>query len=153
MASFREAANADAESILVLQRAFYAEDGYPFFEREAREVLSRLLGDPSLGRVWVATHDSAVVAYVVLTLSYSLEYRGRDAFIDELYVAEPHRGRGLGTLALRIVQDACVEQGVRVLHLEVERNKAAAIAWYRRSGFADRSRYLLTKDLSSRRLP
>jgi ribosomal protein S18 acetylase RimI-like enzyme len=147
---FRPAATADAEAILVLQRAFYAEGGYPFFEDEARAVLSRLLGEPSFGRVWVATDGPVVVGYVVLTLSYSLEYRGRDAFIDELFIADAHRGSGLGSAALQLVQDTCIEQGVRVLHLEVERNNDGAIALYRRHGFADRNRLLLTKDLSPR---
>jgi ribosomal protein S18 acetylase RimI-like enzyme len=153
MPGFRPAVTADAESILVLQRAFYAEDGYPFFETDARTVLTHLLGEPSLGRVWVATDGPAVIAYVVLTLSYSLEYRGRDAFIDELYVAQTHRGSGLGAQALQLAQSACAEQGVLVLHLEVERSKDRAIAWYRRHGFADRNRFLLTKDLSPRERP
>ncbi len=133
MASFREAGIADAEFILVVQREFYAEEGYPFFESEARAVVTRLLGDPSLGRAWVAVEGQAVIGYVVLTLGYSLEYRGRNAFVDELFIAQSHRGRGLGSRALQLVEDACAEQGVRVLHLEVERRKATTIAWYRRS--------------------
>jgi ribosomal protein S18 acetylase RimI-like enzyme len=148
MPGFRAAVPADAEPILVLQRAFYAEGGYPFFEKEARSVLTRLLVEPSFGRVWVATDGPAVIGYVVLTLSYSLEYRGRDAFIDELYIADTHRGTGLGSQALQLAEDACVERGVRVLHLEVERTNGGAIALYRRHGFADRNRFLLTKDLS-----
>jgi diamine N-acetyltransferase len=150
IARFRAAGTADAEAVLVLQRSFYAEGGYPFFETEARAVLIRLLGEPALGRVWVAIDGPVVVGYVVLTFSYSLEYRGRDAFIDELFVAGPHRGSGLGSAALQLVQDTCTGQGVRVLHLEVERSNDGAIALYRRHGFADRNRLLLTKDLSPR---
>ena len=40
------------------------------------------------------------VGYLVLTLGYSLEYGGRDAFIDEVYIRSSYRGRGIGTAAL-----------------------------------------------------
>ena len=126
-------------------RAYYAEDGYPFVEREAREAIMRLLEDPTLGRLWVATENEAVLGYLALTLGYSLEYRGRDAFIDELYIAPTYRGQGLGARAVDLAEATCRELGVRALHLEVEREKTAAQGLYRRSGFVDHNRYLMTK--------
>ena len=69
----------------------------------------------------------------------------RPACIDELYVAPAWRGRGLGHQALKAVDAACIQLGVEALHLEVERNKTAAQALYRRWGFADRQRVLMTK--------
>jgi hypothetical protein len=39
------------------------------------------------------------VGCVVLTLGYSLELLGRDAFIDEFYLREVYRGRGWGRQA------------------------------------------------------
>ena len=111
----------------------------------ARAAWSRLLDHPALGRAWVAPHGPALVAYAVLTLGYSLEYRGRDAFVDELFVAPAWRGRGLGREALAILDVACVELEVNALHLEVERDKANAQALYRRWGFEDRERFLMTK--------
>ena len=44
---------------------------------------------------------------VVLTLGWSLEYHGRDAFVDELFIAPSCRGRGLSKLALGVLEDAC----------------------------------------------
>jgi hypothetical protein len=40
------------------------------------------------------------MGYVGLTLGYSLEFEGRDAFIDELYFQEPFHGQGIGAKAL-----------------------------------------------------
>ncbi len=54
----------------------------------ARGALEVLVGDETLGRVWVICAAGAAIGYVVLTLGYSLEYGGRDACIDELYVRE-----------------------------------------------------------------
>ncbi len=147
MADFRPATSSDAEAILVLQRAYCAEDGYPFAEVEARAALARLLADSSLGRVWVAEEARRAIAYAVLTLGYSLEYRGRDAFVDEIYVVPEHRRRGLGRQALHLMVQACEAEGVRALHLEVEHGKAEAQALYRRMGFQDHARLLMTRFL------
>ncbi len=147
-AEFRPATLSDVEAILALQHAYYDEEGYPFVETEARVALTRLVADSSLGRAWVAEQDQRAIAYAVLTLGYSLEYRGRDAFVDEIYVAPVHRGRGLGRQALQVMESACRSEGVRALHLEVELENQSAGELYRSVGFRDHARRLMTKLLS-----
>jgi diamine N-acetyltransferase len=144
-ATLRLAAPADVEPLLRLVEAFHAEDGYPFREEETRINLLRLLGDPQLGRLWVIEDAGALAGYLVLGLGFSLEFRGRDAFVDELYVVPSHRGRGLGKQALALAEAACRELGVRALHLEVERGNEEALGLYRKVGFVDHDRYLMTK--------
>ncbi len=145
MTDLRPATAADLEAVLALHQAFFMEDGYAFREDESRANLDRLLRDPTLGRLWVMDDGGEVVGYLVLTFGFSLEFRGRDAFVDELYVAAGRRGQGLGTQALARAAEACRELGVRALHLEVERYKEGAQALYRRVGFADHDRFLMTK--------
>jgi GNAT superfamily N-acetyltransferase len=149
MSRFRRATSADLEVLLPPQRQYYLEDGYPWDEVEARSTLARLLDDRALGRVWLAEHEGELQGYVVLTFGYSLEYGGRDAFVDELFFFEAHRGRGLGREALGLVEAACREEGVRALHLEVERGKPGALALYRSEGFEDRERFLMVKRLGA----
>jgi GNAT superfamily N-acetyltransferase len=144
-AALRPALPGDVSALLELQCAYYAEDGYPFVASIAHDTWNVLLSDAALGSAWVVEAQSAVVGYVVLTLCYSLEYRGRDAFIDELYVAPLWRGRGLGRRALEVVEAACIRLGVKALHLEIERDKPRALALYRQWGFADHQRALMTK--------
>lgn len=144
---FRPAVTSDVEALLRLQAAYYADDGYPFVEAEARGCWQRLLEEPGYGRAWVATHDGRLVGYSVVTFGYSLEYRGRDAFVDELYVAPEWRGRGLARAALSVIEAECREAGVRALHLEVERNKETARGLYRRWGFVEHDRVLMTKPI------
>lgn len=145
--AYRPAGPGDLESLLALQRAFYAGEGYAFDPDVARRAFGRLLADPSLGEAWLAEQDGRAVAYAVLTLGWSLELGGRDAFMDELYVAPGARGRGLGRAGLAAVEAGARALGVRALHLEVEDGKPAAHALYRRSGFAPRGRALLSKTL------
>ena len=144
-AEFRRVSVADLPALLDLQAAYYREDGYPFDASAARAAWTALLADEGLGAAWTAVAGDDVVGYLVVTFGFSLEYRGRDAFIDELYVTPGWRGAGLGRQAMTIADAACRASGVRALHLEVEPDKPRAAALYASHGFADRGRRLMTK--------
>jgi ribosomal protein S18 acetylase RimI-like enzyme len=75
-----------------------------------------------------------------------MQYGGRDAFIDDLYVLPSHRGRGVGSALFDACERACKGLGVRALHLGVRpTNRAAAL--YRRLGFREQEHRLMTKSL------
>ena len=141
----RRALPADAETVFAMLRQFYAFSGYPLDETAARAALVRLLADDSLGRVWLIEDAGATVGYLVLCFGYSIEFHGRDAFIDEVFLLESHRGRGLGAAAIEAVMDECRDLGVEAVHLEAEHDNAPAIALYRKLGFRDHARYLMTR--------
>jgi GNAT superfamily N-acetyltransferase len=126
-------------------RQFYAIDQYPFEEHAARTALEQLLREHTLGRIWLITAEDEAIGYIVVTFGYSLEYHGRDAFIDELFVVASHRNRGVGTKAMQFVLDQCLDLGIHALHLEVERSNVAGQALYQNAGFEDHDRYLMTK--------
>ena len=146
-ATFRPAEAPDVAALMPMIRALCDLDGAPFDERAVGRALAQVLADESLGRVWLIEWGGERAGYLVLTFGFSLEFGGRDAFIDELYVREEFRGRGLGRRAIELAERACRERGVGSLHLEVERANTAAQELYRRSGFRDHDRYLLTKRL------
>ena len=148
MSRFRPATAGDVDAIVAMMRGYYQEDGYTFVEAEARAAALMLIKDPALGRLWVADARDTIVGYVAVALGFSFEYRGREAFVDELLIAESHRGRGLGREALEVAEAYCREAGVNALHLEVERHRENALELYRRRGFADFGRYLMTKWLT-----
>jgi ribosomal protein S18 acetylase RimI-like enzyme len=146
--SFRAAVADDLAALAALMRAFYAHEGIPFDEPVARAAMEALLRDPALGRAWLVLDGSRVGGYVALTLGWSLEFGGRDAFLDEIFLDEALRGRGVGERAIALVVDACRELGVRALHLEVERANSRAQSLYRKQGFADHDRYLMTRRIA-----
>jgi GNAT superfamily N-acetyltransferase len=149
-ATFTSAAASDADLLVPLLREFYAYDHIAFDEPEARRALAQLLGDARLGRVYLIRVADELIGYFVLTFGFSLEFKGRDAFVDELFLRAEFRGRGIGTHALAVAEEACRAENVRALHLEVERVNAGAQEVYRRAGFKDHDRYLLTKWIEPR---
>lgn len=117
----------------------------PFDEPRRRESFGQFVRDDTYGQAWLIVVDEKPVGYVVLTVSFSFEYRGYDAFIDELYIAEEHRGRGIGRRAMELVERAARGLGVNAMHLEVSPANDAALELYRRAGYVDHRRHLMSK--------
>jgi len=135
-----------------MMRALEAADPgeTPFDEARRRVIFDAFVRDRTYGRAWLIVCDEENIGYVVLTVSFSFEYRGYDAFIDELYIAEGWRGRGIGRSAMEFVERAARDLGVNAMHLEVSRGNDPAIELYRRTGYTENGRYLMTKWLDQR---
>jgi ribosomal protein S18 acetylase RimI-like enzyme len=130
----------------MMQALEHADPGStPFDEQRRRIIFDQFVRDSPYGRAWLIIQGERTVGYVILTVSFSFEYRGCDAYIDELYIAEECRGRGIGRRAMEFVETVAHELGVNAMHLEVSPANAAALELYRRSGYVDHGRYLMTK--------
>jgi GNAT superfamily N-acetyltransferase len=141
------APDAEAEDAALAQLAEDADAALAQRAEDADAALAQLAEDAALGRVWLILADGEPVGYVAVTFGFSLEYGGRDAFVDELFVRPAQRGRGLGGRTLEAIEPRCAELGVRALHLVVERRNPRALSLYRRHGFRDNDRRLLSKRL------
>jgi ribosomal protein S18 acetylase RimI-like enzyme len=136
----------DRAALEPMVRGYCAEDGLAFDERRQGAAIAALLDGDALGLAWLVRQAGAIVGYVVLTLGFSLESGGRDGFIDELYIVPPLRGRGLGADVLALVEREARGRGLKKLYLEVGHDNPAR-ALYRRAGFVDHRRYLMSKPL------
>ncbi|MBE9004499.1 GNAT family N-acetyltransferase [Fortiea sp. LEGE XX443] len=151
--NFKPGENNDVETLLILIQNFYELDGCVSFNAVVlRSALSQLLSDESMGRVWLIQDHNQTIGYVILTFGYSLEYGGRDAFIDELYIEPAYHGQGIGKQIIKFLEEVCIFLNVQALHLEVERENTSAQGFYRRVGFKDHNRYLMTKWLNKTNL-
>jgi GNAT superfamily N-acetyltransferase len=145
--NYRVAAIADLIILLELVRKFHETEQLPFDETVDREVLANFLADTSLGQLWLIQLGKEVIGYIMVTFGYSLEYRGRDAFIDEFYLYPQYRRQGIGTKTLAFAEDACRVSGVQALHLEADFKNSDAQRLYHRTGYQNHERILMTKQL------
>lgn len=140
----RQASKEDMPRLVALMKEFYAESAMAFDPTAAAGAFETLLSDDRLGKVWLIQAGGDDVGYAVLTFSYSMEFSGQNAFLDDLFIRSAFRGAGLGTAALAEVRAFCLERGVRAVRLETSRDNSAAQALYRRAGFVTTDRQLLT---------
>lgn len=123
---------------------FYKIDGYPFDLTLARKNFLEFIEKEHLGRGWIILSGGSVIGYLLLCFGFSFEFGGRNAFLDELFIREKYRGQGAGSLAVKFVISEAPNHGVKALHLEVELTNDKALALYRRHGFKEHKRRLMT---------
>lgn len=145
MIEFRLAETSDIDILIPFIQALHEHDNLPFDEAKTRQALISLVGNQTLGEAWLIFHETNIAGYLVIILGYSLEYHGKDAILDEIFIQEGFRGLGIGKKAILFAEERCRSLGVQALHLEVERANISAQNFYRKAGFEDHDRYLMTK--------
>lgn len=142
---FFAAGKDDIDLILEMQEEYYALDNYTFNREMAKEALRIFINDASYGKLWLIFINNQTAGYAALTLGYSFEFGGKDAFLDELYLRADYRHQGIGAAAVDFVAEQAKSMGVKAIHLEVEIQNESGISLYRRYGFQDHKRMLMTR--------
>jgi ribosomal protein S18 acetylase RimI-like enzyme len=135
---------SDLNHLTRMAIAFNDEDGHPLSPGGRRALKALCAGTPH-GRGYVIEAGRTPVGYAVIGLSFSIEYGGADGFLDEFYVDEAHRGRGIGTAALKALDQIARKLKIRALHLEAMPENDRAAALYRRLGYRLSARRLMSK--------
>jgi GNAT superfamily N-acetyltransferase len=137
---WRAAAIGDDARVVEMSSRLFAED--PALEdvpvAHTRTTLLRLRAEPARGRAIVAEVEGGVVGYAFLISVWSNELGGEVCLVDELFVEDAYRGRGIAqALFAELARDAVRLRGVHpaALALEVSPKNARARALYERLGF------------------
>ena len=141
------ASRSELALLLDLVAAYRREDRESFDRQKCAAALQCLIDSESLGRAWLirdeARPEAPPVGYLLLCFGFSLEFLGRDAFIDEFFIVAEKRGRGIGKAVLQQVRQEAAALGVKALHLEVAPGNTAAERAYLTAGFKSRRQYYL----------
>jgi ribosomal protein S18 acetylase RimI-like enzyme len=137
-------AETDLPLLERLVRAYYVEDRHSFRADRQLPALAALAAGETFGRAWLVRLGERPAGYAVLAWSFSVEAGGREACLDEIYLLPELRDRGLGGRVLALLEAEARAQGVRRVFLEVERHNRA-IGLYRRVGYVEHDRFLMSK--------
>lgn len=154
---FRRVEQGDRSALLALCSAYRRVDSQPQADSlVSAAVDAALAGDPLIHLYLVELLEDSeqptergamLVGYLAMTVGFSIEAGGRDAFIDELYIEPSMQGRSLGRRALDFAEQRCRELGAQRVCLEVERANTRAKKLYDALGYRDHGRFLLSKRL------
>lgn len=144
----RLATLSDIDVLAALMQEYYAEAGMALPEHSAGRALEQLLDDSRLGQVWVIEHDNNPAGFVVVTVSFSMQFGGLRGVIDYFFIRPRYRRMGLGHAALEEVKRTCRRRGLRALMVEISRDNTAGFSAYHSVGFRDSGAVLLLLQLT-----
>jgi GNAT superfamily N-acetyltransferase len=143
MIAFKSLDDSQIDSMLILMKEFYSLDNYPFDLKVSEKVLLEFINNTYLGKAWLIIYDGEIVGYVILTFIFSFEYQGRIAFLDELYLIETARRKGIGSQTLLFIKTVSHKLSLKLIYLELEQHNIKAEKLYLRNGFEMHNRKIM----------
>jgi ribosomal protein S18 acetylase RimI-like enzyme len=143
MIEFKHITTADIETIVSMMQEFYAIDNYPIKSDVSKALFEEFISNKNLGKAWLIVSNKEIVGYLILTFVFSFEYQGRIAFLDELYVTEKARGKGIGNEAITFIKNETHKLSLKLIYLEVEPHNKKAQNLYIANGFEMHNRKLM----------
>ena len=134
MAEVREMRQEDKDIVIDMMRRFYSSDALITNGSEeifASNVDNCLNGSPYV-EGFIFTVEGKVAGYGMLAKSFSTEFGSECIWIEDIYLEEEYRGRGIGSRFIQYVKDRYSD---KVLRLEAESDNKKAIATYEKNGF------------------
>lgn len=146
-AEFRKMKKEDSEEVFKMMRVFYDS---PAVEVTAPdEVLRRdikdCIGDMPYLEGFVIECDGAIAGYGMTAMSYTTEYGGLCVWLEDLYIKEEFRKKGIATQFFKYIEET-YPQAVR-FKLEVEKENETAIKTYVKNGYSVSPYFEMTKEI------
>jgi ribosomal protein S18 acetylase RimI-like enzyme len=143
MITFKSIEISDIEAITAMMQDFYAIDNYPMEAETTKRMFEEFISNDNFGKAWLIFADNKVAGYVILTYIFSFEYGGKIAFLDELFIKESARGKGIGKETIQFIQRESPKLSLKLLYLEVEEHNKSAQKLYIAQDFAFHNRKLM----------
>lgn len=102
-------------------------------EHRDAAVLPLLEGSP-LGAVWIVGPARAPLGYVIISFGWSVADGGMTGTLQEVFIRENVRRRGIGTEVVRAISVSLRKAGLRTLSAEMAPDKALAQRFCERCG-------------------
>lgn len=143
MTTFKPIEISDIDTITAMMQDFYAIDNYPMEAEATKKMFQEFITNANFGKAWLIYSDNEIAGYIILTYIFSFEYGGKIAFIDELFIKESARGKGIGKHTIQFIQQESLKLSLKLLYLEVEDHNQSAQKLYIAHDFGFHNRKLM----------
>ncbi len=141
--TFKPIRLSDIDRTIIMMQDFYAIDNYPIDTAVSKSLLTEFIENENLGKGWLILDNDIPVGYVILTFVFSFEYKGRIAFLDELYISAKARGKGMGKKTVDFIHEQALDLAINIIYLEVEGHNTIAQKLYLSKDFVVHNRKLM----------
>lgn len=108
-------------------------------ESHFRDTFDEIVSASPLARGWLLFSDSkpkTPAGYMLASLTWSNEFGGRVAWLEEIHIQPEFRRQGLGRKAISSALEELKKEGALGFRLEVAPANSEAAELYRRMGFS-----------------
>ena len=134
--TIREATTTDIPYLLDFQLKMALETENITLEISTlTEGVNKLFKDPSKGKYYVAVDENEVMGCLMTTYEWSDWRSGTVLWIQSVYIAAPHRGKGIYKKMYTFIQQMVnTDPDLRGIRLYVDKTNAAAKEVYQKLG-------------------
>ncbi len=119
----------------LLEELFTQEQDFkPNAQKQVLGLL-QIIDHPACGRIFIARHHNAVIGMATALCTISTAEGGPVILLEDVIVARPYRGQGVGSQLLRHVLCWAESNGFLRVTLLTDRDNAGALRFYERNGF------------------
>ncbi len=132
---FRKMEEKDKNAVIEMMRVFYASPAV--FSNGSEEIfeadVDNCIGECPFLEGYVFDDNGNIQGYGMLAKSFSTEFGKTCIWIEDIYVKNEYRGKGIGSHFLKYVEEKYAES---VLRLEVEAENENAVHVYKKCGYS-----------------
>ena len=124
------------ETIIEMINELWTYDDVATERDNISRAVDLIFSQPGLAEIHLLYEGDKVAGYFILVPSFSIEYGGLYVILDELFVREPFRRRGLGRQIINFVLDYCRQQGWLAIEAIADEENKVVQHFYGSHGFA-----------------
>ena len=124
----------DTDSVLEMMREFYSSPAV--FTNGSDEIfisdIENCINNSDYLEGYIIENSDEIQGYAMIAKSFSTEFGKPCIWIEDLYIKEKHRGKGLGNMFFDFITEkftGCI------FRLEVEEENEGAVKLYKKCGF------------------
>ena len=134
-----KAKRSDGSLLLDMMIQFNREEAIEIPIEVMKKTLELSFSNPNHVQTFLALDGERVIGYMHVCFSFSFEYQGMEASIDEIYILNENRRLGLAKAVIHEVESVIRSMGVVIFRADVSDDKPWLNDFYNKIGFQQAS--------------
>ena len=132
----RKMTESDREIVVDMMRTFYHSPAV--WTNGSEEIynndVTACVSDSPYAEGFIFEQEDRIIGYGMIAKSFSTEFGKPCIWVEDLYLKEEYRGRGIGSHFFAYLEQQYPDT---IMRLEVEEDNARALAVYRKNGYEE----------------
>lgn len=135
------------DELFKMMREFYDSPAllHKSSDRVLKKTIEDSLSDNPYIKCFLFMDDGKIIGYSMVALCYTTEYGGLCVWIEDIFLKEEARGKGLVNIFFKFLEQK-YPTAVR-FKLEVEMENESAVKAYRNNGYEISKYFVMTKEI------